>query len=84
MDYLCSLYAIPFASEEDVNLDARPHLVGNFSGENINCLVDTGTAVSCLSLHSFVLIPNYQALEPVPVQPVLRLSVASSYKFSLV
>ena len=30
VDYVCSLYAIPFSSEDDVNLDARPHLVGNF------------------------------------------------------
>ena len=84
MEYTCSLFAIPFASEEDLNLVARPHLIGNFCGVNINCLVDTGAAVSWLSRHSFVLIPNYQALEPVPVQPGFRLSAASGHKFSLV
>ena len=45
VDYVCSLYAIPFASEDDINLDAMPHLVGNFCSVNINCLVDTGAAV---------------------------------------
>ena len=84
VEYTCSLYAIPFASEEDLNLDARPRLVGNFCGVNINCLVDTGAAVSCLAQRSFVSIPNYQALEPVPVQPGFRLSAASGHKLSLV
>ena len=84
MEYACSLYAIPFAHEEEINLDARPQLVGNFCGVNINCLVDTGVAVSCLSWRSSVSILNYQALEPVPVQPGFRLSAASGHKFSLV
>ena len=84
VEYTCSLYAFPFASEEDLNRDARPHLAGNFCGVNINCLVDTRAAVSCLSRHSFVSIPNYQALEPVPVQPGFRLSAASGHKFSLI
>ena len=84
IDYTCSLFAIPFASEEDINLDARPHLIGNFCGVNINCYMDTGAAVSCLSRRSFVSIPNYQALEPVPVQPGFRLSAASGHTFSLI
>ena len=37
--YACSIYAIPFGSEDEVNWDSRPYVVGNFNGINVKCLI---------------------------------------------
>ena len=34
-NYACSIYAIPFGSEDEVNWDSRPYVVGNFKGINV-------------------------------------------------
>ena len=71
---VCSIYAIPFGSEGEVNWDSRPYVVGNFNGINVKCSIDTGASVSCLSRESYQSIPGYQALESVPIQPCFWIS----------
>ena len=77
INYACSIYAIPFGSEDEVNFDSRLYVVGNFNDINVKCLIDTGASVSCLSKESYQSIPGYQALESVPIQPGFRISAAS-------
>ena len=84
INYTCSICAIPFGSEDEVNWDSHPYVVGNFNGINMKCLIDTGASVSCLSREVHQSIPGYQALESVPIQPGFRISAASGHKFSLV
>ena len=83
INYACSIYAISFGSEDKVNWDSCPYVVGNFNGINVKCLIDTGASVSCLSRESYQSILGYQALESVPIQPGFRISAASGHKFSL-
>ena len=84
INYTCSVFAIPFGSEDEINLDSRPYVFGNFNGVDVKCLLDTGASVSCLSRASYQSIPGYQALESVPIPPGFRISAASGHKFSLV
>ena len=81
---MCSIYAIPYGSEDEVTWDFLPYAVGNFNGINEKCLIDTGASVSCLLRESYQSIPRFQALESVPIQPGFWINAASGHKFSLV
>ena len=84
INYTCLVYAIPIGSEDEINLDSCPYVIGNFNGVDVRCLLDTGASVSCLLRASYQSIPGYQALESVPVPPGFWISAASGHKFSLV
>ena len=36
INYTCLLYVIPFGSEDEINLDSRPYVIGNFNGVNVS------------------------------------------------
>ena len=82
--FTCLVYAIPFGSEDKMNWDSCPYVLGNFNDIDMKCLIDTGASISSLSRESFQSIPVYQALESVPIPPGFWISAASSHKFSLV
>ena len=72
IDYVCSIFALPFAREEDYSVDNRPFLTGSFNGVKLKCLIDIGASVSCMSKLSFEAIPNHNSLELVPIPPGFR------------
>ena len=84
IEYLCSIFVLPFAREEEFNVDNRPFLTGAFNGVKLKCLIDTGASVSCMSKISFDAIPNHDFLKSVPIPPGFRLSAATGHKFSLI
>ena len=84
IDYVCSIFALPFVREEYFNVDNRPFLTGAFNGVKLKCLIDTGASVSCMSKLSFDAIPNHDSLESVPIPPSFRLSAATGHNFYLI
>ena len=84
IDYVCSIFALPFTREEDIKIHNQPFLTGTSNGVKLKCLIDTGTSVSCMSKFSFEAIPNNDSLESVPIPPGFWLSSATGHNFSLV
>ena len=73
--YVCSLFAM---TPPDV-LDTRPHLSGTIEGADTVFLVDTGSAISCISEEKYRSIPGHWAMEKAPPDHGLRLSSASGH-----
>ena len=84
IDFMCSIFALPFEREEYFSVDNRPFLTGAFNCVKLKCLIDTGASVSCMSKLSFDAIPNHDSLESVPIPPGFRLSAATGHNFSLI
>ena len=84
IDYVCSIFALPLAREEDFNVDSLTFLTGTCNGVKLKCLIDTGASASCMSKFSFEVILNHDSLESVPIPPGFRLSAANGHNFSLV
>ena len=78
--YVCSLFAM---TPLEV-LDMRPHLIGALEGSDTIFLVDTGSAVSCISEEKYRSLPSHWTLEEVPPDHGLRLSSASGHDIWIV
>ena len=65
-------------------LDTRPHLTGTIEGSDTIFLVDTGSAISCISEEKYRSIPGHWTLEEAPPDHGLRLSSASGHDIQIV
>ena len=78
--YVCSLFAL---TPPDV-LDTRPHLSGTLEGVDTIFLVDSGSAISCISEEKYRSLPNHWSLEEAPPDCGLRLSSASGHSIQII
>ena len=78
--YVCSIFAM---TPPDV-LDTCPHLSGTIEGSDTILLVDTGSAISCISEEKYRSIPGHWAMEDAPPDHGLRLSSASGHPIQII
>ena len=80
---VCTLCEIPIAGEEDINLDARPHLMGNLCWVIINSLVDTGAAVSYLCRYQTIRLWSLFLFSLVNTNKILTVTCKGNLNFQL-
>ena len=80
LHYVCSLFSL---TPPDV-LDTRPHLSGTLEGVDTIFLVDSGSAISCISEEKFRSLPNHWSVEEAAPDCGLQLSSASGHSIQII
>ena len=74
---------LPLHHDPAVGTGQRPHLSGTLEGSDTIFLVDTGSAISCISEEKYRSLPGHWTLEEAPPGHGLRLSSASGHDIQI-